>query len=61
MVISSNSPDPPPTTSCVSRSCPDITYQSRHQASCFTHGSLPDHLEAATVFGVGHVGHHAEG
>ncbi|XP_050302982.1 intermembrane lipid transfer protein Vps13D isoform X2 [Anthonomus grandis grandis] len=55
MVISSNNPEPPPNTSCVSRSCPDITYHN-HMAS-LSNGSLPDHLETANVFGVGHFRH----
>uniref|UniRef100_A0AAR5PHD2 UBA domain-containing protein n=1 Tax=Dendroctonus ponderosae TaxID=77166 RepID=A0AAR5PHD2_DENPD len=53
MVISSNSSDPPPSTSCVSRSCPDIS--DHFYMHSLSRGSLPDHLEAANVFGVGHI------
>ncbi|CAH1134889.1 unnamed protein product [Ceutorhynchus assimilis] len=56
MVISSSNLEPPPNTSCMSRSCPDMTY-NYHMRSV-SHGSLPDHLEAANVFGVGNFGQH---
>lgn len=53
MVISSNGSDPPPNTTCVSRSCPDIT--SHPHISGVMHGSLPDHLETGNVFGTVHI------
>ncbi|KAL1513260.1 hypothetical protein ABEB36_002689 [Hypothenemus hampei] len=52
MVISSNFSEVPSTTSRVSSSCPDISYQS--QMRLFTSSSLPDHLETAMVLGLGH-------
>ncbi|XP_066151224.1 intermembrane lipid transfer protein Vps13D isoform X2 [Euwallacea fornicatus] len=52
MVISSSSPEPPPNSTCYSRSCPEITYHHRMPSSA--RGSLPDHLEAASIFGLGH-------
>ncbi|KAF7280409.1 hypothetical protein GWI33_006075 [Rhynchophorus ferrugineus] len=53
MVISSSGSDPPPSTTCVSKSCPDII--AYHHYSSFLHGSLPDHLETANVFGANYI------
>lgn len=50
MVISSSGTEAPPNTSCVSRSCPDITYHPRINSP--SRGSLPDHLETAKIFGM---------
>ncbi|KAJ8964860.1 hypothetical protein NQ314_004578 [Rhamnusium bicolor] len=50
MVISLAGGDAPPNTSCVSRSCPDVTYHPQLSPS---RGSLPDHLETARIFGMG--------
>lgn len=50
MVISSSGEEHPFGASCVSRSCPDVSYH--HQMPSPIHGSLPDHLETARVFGV---------
>ncbi|XP_044753631.1 vacuolar protein sorting-associated protein 13D [Coccinella septempunctata] len=50
MMISSSGGDLPPNASCMSRSCPDITYNQYYPVP--VHGSLPDHLETSTIFGV---------
>lgn len=50
MVISSAGNDVPIGYSCVSRSCPDTLAHPRMKGS--SHGSLPDHLEAAKVYGM---------
>ncbi|CAG9818576.1 unnamed protein product [Phaedon cochleariae] len=50
MVISSTDIDGPPSSTGVSRSCPDVTYTQYLRSSA--HGSLPDHLEAAEIFGM---------
>nr|CAI5831310.1 unnamed protein product [Callosobruchus analis] len=50
MVLSSSGDDQPPNTACISRSCPDVTYHRYRTSS--SHGSLPDHLETAKVFGM---------
>lgn len=50
MVVSSCGAEVPPGSACVSRSCPDVTYPVNfYSPSC--HGSLPDHLETARIFG----------
>lgn len=50
MVTSSAGNDIPPNSSCVSRSCPDVTQYPL--LNNHPHGSLPDHLETAKVFGM---------
>ncbi|KAL3268817.1 hypothetical protein HHI36_007913 [Cryptolaemus montrouzieri] len=50
MMISSSGGEPPPGASCVSRSCPDVTYNQFYPNPL--HGSLPDHLETSTIFGM---------
>lgn len=52
-MISSSGGDLPPNASCMSRSCPDMTYNQFYPAA--THGSLPDHLETSAVFGVTNI------
>nr|XP_015839049.1 PREDICTED: vacuolar protein sorting-associated protein 13D isoform X1 [Tribolium castaneum] len=50
MVISSSGNDVPQNSACVSRSCPDVSYLPHFNSP--SHGSLPDHLETARVFGM---------
>lgn len=50
MVISSSGKNIPAAYSCVSRSCPVDFEHSRVKSA--SHGSLPDHLETAKVFGM---------
>ncbi|CAH1990127.1 unnamed protein product [Acanthoscelides obtectus] len=50
MVLSSSGDDQVPNAACISRSCPDVTYHRYRTSS--SHGSLPDHLETAKVFGM---------
>ncbi|RZC42308.1 vacuolar protein sorting-associated protein 13D [Asbolus verrucosus] len=50
MVVSSSGNDAPQSSACVSRSCPDVSYQPHFNSP--SHGSLPDHLETARVFGM---------
>ncbi|KAG5879440.1 hypothetical protein JTB14_025696 [Gonioctena quinquepunctata] len=54
MVSSSTDGDMPPNSTCVSRSCPDVTY--REYLGSSSHGSLPDHLETTDIFGMETVG-----
>ncbi|XP_045474860.1 vacuolar protein sorting-associated protein 13D isoform X2 [Harmonia axyridis] len=56
MMISSSGGDLPPNASCMSRSCPDITYNQFYPAPI--HGSLPDHLETSTIFGMANNNKH---
>ena len=49
MVVSSSG-HVPQSSACVSRSCPDVSYISHFTSP--SHGSLPDHLETARVFGM---------
>ncbi|KAK9889536.1 hypothetical protein WA026_006891 [Henosepilachna vigintioctopunctata] len=49
MISSSGSIDPAPVGTCVSRSCPDMTYNPFYPTPF--HGSLPDHLETSRIFG----------
>lgn len=51
MVTSSDVGDTPLGATCVSRSYPNMNYHSPWLRS---HGSLPDHLETAKVFGMNH-------
>lgn len=50
MVISSSGKNMPAAYSCVSKSCPDSFEHAKFK--CTSHGSLPDHLETAKVFGM---------
>lgn len=50
MVVSSSGNDAPQNSACVSRSCPDVSYLTHFNSP--SHGSLPDHLETARVFGM---------
>lgn len=50
MVISSSGKNMPAAYACVSRSCPDGFEHSKVKSA--SHGSLPDHLETAKVFGM---------
>jgi vacuolar protein sorting-associated protein 13D len=50
MVVSSSGNNVPQSSVCVSRSCPDVSYLPHFNSP--SHGSLPDHLETARVFGM---------
>lgn len=50
MVISSSGKNMPTAYSCFSRSCPEGFEHSKFKSP--SHGSLPDHLETAKVFGM---------
>lgn len=50
MVVSSSGNNVPQNSVCVSRSCPDVSYLPHFNSP--SHGSLPDHLETARVFGM---------
>ncbi|KAK4875461.1 hypothetical protein RN001_011883 [Aquatica leii] len=50
MVVSSSGGEPPASSTCVSRSCPDMYMQLPPDS--YSHGSLPDHLETSKVLGI---------
>lgn len=50
MVVSLPAGEPPVSSNCVSRSCPNMINQGH--ISDHSHGSLPDHLEPARVLGI---------